>query len=95
MSTSAEPVRVTRRQFEIMDFIRSHSLAKGFPPTQNEIAFQFGFASVNAVSEHVALLVAKGCVTRERGKNRSLVVTEGGKNAWVGKRWEVREVPVE
>lgn len=52
-------IKLTPRQQEILDFIRSTLEVLGAPPTRAEIANAFGFASHNAAEEHLKAL-AKG-----------------------------------
>ena len=45
---------LTGRQREILTFIARQIEKEGFPPTLQEIARRFRFASVNAVRDHLA-----------------------------------------
>jgi repressor LexA len=65
---------LTRRQQQILDFIRKWQRTEGATPTFQEIADQFGFRSLNSVSEHIRLLRKKGALAAEPGKARSLRV---------------------
>ena len=66
---------LTRKQQQILDFILKRQRAEGAAPTFQEIADQFGFRSLNSVTEHLRLLRQKGCLESEPGKARSLRVT--------------------
>ena len=66
---------LTRKQQQILDFILKRQRAEGATPTFQEIADQFGFRSLNSVTEHLRLLRQKGCLESEPGKARSLRVT--------------------
>ena len=68
-------IELTRRQQQILDFILKRQQADGTTPTYQEIAHQFGFRSLNSVTEHVRLLRQKGCLESDPGKARSLRVT--------------------
>lgn len=57
---------LTRRQSEILDYIRQYSQEQGYAPTLQEIGRRFGLSSVATVHKHVAQLVAKGYLKRER-----------------------------
>lgn len=61
---------LTRRQSEILNFIRDYSASRGYAPTLEEIGGHFGLSSVATVHKHVANLVAKGYLKRGR-KNAS------------------------
>ncbi len=65
---------LTRKQQQILDFILKWQRMEGAPPTYQEIADQFGFRSLNSVTEHVRLLRQKGFLTSEPGKARALRV---------------------
>jgi repressor LexA len=55
---------LTKRQAEILNFIKTHIQYSGFPPTISEIQDQFSFKSPNAVQEHLKALVRKGQIRR-------------------------------
>lgn len=51
---------LTRRQAEILDFIREHIEHNGMAPTRAEVALRFGFKSKNAAADHLRALEQKG-----------------------------------
>jgi repressor LexA len=65
---------LTRKQQQVLDFVQRRQRMEGIMPTFQEIADQFGFRSVNSVTEHVRLLKQKGFLESEPGKARSLRV---------------------
>jgi repressor LexA len=65
---------LTDRQREILDFIVRWVEEQGFPPTLQEIAGKFRFASVNAVRDHLKALERKGYLRRRAGASRSLTL---------------------
>ena len=65
----------TRKQQQILDFIQQWQHTEGVSPTFAEIAAEFGFRSVNSVTEHVRLLRQKGLLTEAPGRVRALTVT--------------------
>lgn len=66
---------LTRRQSEILAFIRQYSGDQGYAPTLQEIGNRFGLSSVATVHKHVAQLVAKGYLKRgRRNASRDLEV---------------------
>jgi repressor LexA len=67
-------IGLTRKQQQILDFIQKWQRTEGTTPTFQEIADQFGFRSLNSVTEHVRLLRNKGVLVTEPGKARSLRV---------------------
>lgn len=68
--------RLTPRQQEILDLIRSSLEASGFPPTRAEIARAFGFASPNAAESHLKALEKKGLLRLEAGAARGIRLVE-------------------
>ncbi len=57
---------LTRRQAEILEFIRDHRQEHGYAPTLQEIGQRFGLSSPATVHKHVSHLVSKGYLRRER-----------------------------
>ena len=65
---------LTKRQQEILDFIKGHIEKCGYPPTRHEIAVAFGFSSDNGAHQHVLCLVKKGYIRLQRGARAIEVV---------------------
>jgi repressor LexA len=66
---------LTRRQSEILEYIREYTQREGYAPTLQEIGRQFGLSSVATVHKHVAHLVSKGYLRRaRRNASRDLTV---------------------
>ncbi|MBS1209491.1 MAG: lexA [Proteobacteria bacterium] len=65
-------LELTRRQQEILDFIRDRIAADGMPPTRAEIATAFCFASPNAAESHLRALAQKGAIHLESGSARGI-----------------------
>lgn len=72
---------LTRRQAEILEYVRWYSDQHGYAPTLQEIGDRFDLSSVATVHKHVAQLVAKGYLKRGRrnaSRDLSVVETEPG-----------------
>lgn len=69
---------LTRRQLEILEFIRRHALDHGYPPTVREIGRRFGIKSPNGVEAHLKALERKGRIVRGDMKSRTITVTGAG-----------------
>lgn len=69
-------MKLTPRQQQILDFIRSTLEVLGAPPTRAEIAQAFGFASHNAAEEHLRALAKKGLIVLEPGSARGIRLVE-------------------
>ena len=65
-----------RRQQQILDFIRDQQATRGITPSRAEIQEHFGFASPNAVTEHLKALEKKGALQRPANTARGLVLTD-------------------
>ena len=65
---------VTRRQREILDFITGQLDAKGYAPSFEEIARQFGFHSLATVHEHLTNLERKGYIRRAHNESRAIEI---------------------
>jgi len=65
---------VTRRQREILDFIAGHLDTKGYAPSFEEIARQFGFRSLATVHEHLTNLERKGYIRRAHNESRAIEI---------------------
>jgi repressor LexA len=76
---------LTPRQAEIVELIRSHVEATGFPPTRAEIARILGFRSVNAAEEHVKALVKKGVIELLPNASRGIRLAQGAGLPVVGR----------
>jgi len=72
--------QLTRRQLEVLTFIRSSYRANGVPPSIREVADAISVHNTNAVVCHLRPLLAKGMI-RHAGKKMSRsylpVVPEG------------------
>jgi repressor LexA len=65
---------LTRRQREILDYIAAHIGSKGYAPSFEEIARQFGFQSLATVHEHLTNLERKGCIRRSHNESRAIEI---------------------
>src|SRR5436309_2920198 len=65
---------LTRRQREILDFISTHIESKGYAPSFEEIARQFGFQSLATVHEHLTNLERKGYIRRTHNESRAIEI---------------------
>lgn len=68
--------KLTARQQEILDLIRSEIQRTGFPPTRVEIAQALGFRSPNAAEDHLKALARKGAIVLTAGASRGIRLAE-------------------
>ncbi|WP_368133832.1 transcriptional repressor LexA [Collinsella bouchesdurhonensis] len=72
--------KITKRQQQIYDFIRSYQTEKGYPPSVREMAAAVGLSSPSTVHAHLSALEAHGLIKRDKTKPRALEVFEQGGN---------------
>jgi len=65
---------LTKRQKEILDFIKISDEIHGYAPSLDEIKSHFNLSAVSTVHEHIANLEKKGFLTRELNQARSIQV---------------------
>jgi len=64
----------TQKQQAVFEFIKTHLIEKGFPPTVREVAGHFGFASPLSAQLHIKALIKKGLLRKTPFKQRSLEI---------------------
>ncbi|HTO76150.1 MAG TPA: transcriptional repressor LexA [Thermoanaerobaculia bacterium] len=69
-------MNLTKRQKEILDFIRSYRREQGISPTQREIRERFGLSSFGTVQKHLKRLEEKGALSREWNRSRGIAPSE-------------------
>lgn len=65
-------MNLTRRQKDILDYIRSYRAAHGISPTQREIRENFGLSSFGTVQKHLKRLEEKGALSRQWNRSRGI-----------------------
>ena len=68
--------KITKRQQQIYDFIRSYQTEKGYPPSVREMAAAVCLSSPSTVHAHLSALEAHGLIKRDKTKPRALEVFE-------------------
>jgi repressor LexA len=63
---------LTKRQQEIVDFIKRYSARHGYPPTVRDIGRAVGLASSSTVHQHLANLERGGLLRRDPSKPRAI-----------------------
>ena len=85
---------LTKRQAQILSFIKTHIQYSGFPPTISEIQGQFSFKSPNAVQEHLKALVRKGQIRRNPNQWRGLELMAANKSRDEATQYSTVSVPL-
>jgi len=65
-------VNLTKRQQEIVDFIKKYSARYGYPPTVRDIGKAIGLTSSSTVHAHLANLEKVGLLRRDPAKPRAI-----------------------
>ncbi len=66
-------MNLTRRQQELLDFLRENQRSNGVMPSTREIQAHFGFASQTAAVSHLRALQRKGVIERLPHKARAVI----------------------
>jgi len=66
------PVKLTKRQQQVLDVIKDKIASNGYPPTRVEIAKKLGFKSANAAEDHLKALARKGVIELIAGTSRGI-----------------------
>ena len=83
---------LTKRQNEILDYIKSYIVKYGYPPTVREIGASLGVSSPATIHAHLENLEEKGVIRRKETKNRAIELLVD--NEYATKEVEVVEVPL-
>ena len=67
-----DTIELTKRQQEILDFIKKFIIKHGFPPTIREIGEGLGVSSPATIHAHLENLENKGVIKRNDTKNRAI-----------------------
>ena len=78
-------IKLTPRQTEVLDFIKSYIDETGYPPTRADIAKELGFKSANASEEHLKALARKGAIEMIPGTSRGIKLPESSGLPIVGR----------
>ncbi|MBT2700367.1 transcriptional repressor LexA [Neobacillus sp. C211] len=85
--------KISKRQQDILDFIKSEVKSKGYPPSVREIGEAVGLASSSTVHGHLARLESKGLIRRDPTKPRAIEILEADVAAHIPRNTVVN-VPV-
>jgi SOS-response transcriptional repressor LexA len=75
-SQSAEPLRPTKKQKELLNFIEEFINVRGYSPSYREIMKGLQYTSVATVSLHVSSLIKRGHLQKRDRSARSLEVVK-------------------
>ena len=83
---------LTKRQNEILTYIKKYMVSHGYPPTIREIGAALGESSPATIHAHLANLESKGFIKKEDTKNRAIELLV--ENEYAIKDEEVVSVPL-
>lgn len=64
--------KLTKRQEDVLNFIKSYKVEHGYPPTVREIAQELDVSSPATIQAHLDRLADKGYIKRGSNKNRTI-----------------------
>jgi len=67
-------VYLTKRQSQLLDYLRSSIASNGYAPSLEEIAAHFELSSVGTVHKHLKALEDKGVIQRQWNRSRAIEV---------------------
>lgn len=84
--------KLTKRQEEILTFIKEYIVSNGYPPTVREIGRALGVSSPATIHAHLTNLADKGFIKKEETKNRAIELLV--ENEFASKNENVIDVPL-
>ena len=83
---------LTKRQDEILTYVKEYIVSHGYPPTVREIGRDLGVSSPATIHTHLNKLVEKGYVKKDGSKNRAIELLV--ENEFENKDPDIIEVPL-
>ncbi len=83
--------RISAKQLEILEFIKSETLAKGYPPTVRDICEAVNLKSTASVHAHLETLEKNGYIRRDPTKPRAIEIID---DEYSLNRRECAQVPI-
>lgn len=83
--------KITKKQQEILDYMKDQILSKGYPPSVREICEAVGLKSTSSVHSHLETLEKNGYIRRDPTKPRAIEIMDDEFNIT---RRELVSVPV-
>ena len=85
--------KITPKQQEILDFIKSEILNKGYPPAVRDICEAVHLKSTSSVHSHLETLEKNGYIRRDPTKPRAIEIMDEGFN-YLRTETEITSIPV-
>lgn len=84
-------IRPTRKQTELLEFIKTFIAENGYSPSYREIMVGQNYTSVATVASHVNNLISRGHLVKRENSARSLEVVEANLSAFTAEVKNVTE----
>jgi len=78
---------LTKRQSELLDYLRQTIATQGYAPSLEEMAEHFELSSVGTVHKHLKALEEKGAIRRQWNRSRAIEIVESSDG-------QARRIPV-
>jgi repressor LexA len=83
---------LTKRQEEILNYIKEYIVSNGYPPTVREIGEAIGLSSPATIHSHLSNLELKGYIKKDEAKNRAIELLV--KNEYLANDSKIVDVPL-
>ena len=85
------PAKISKKQQEILDYLKEEILSRGYPPTVREICEKVGLKSTSSVHSHLSTLERNGYIRRDPTKPRAIEICD---DSFQMVRTEMASLPV-
>lgn len=83
--------KISAKQQEILEYIKSEIINRGYPPTVRDICNAVNLKSTSSVHSHLATLEREGYIVRDKTKPRAIEIVDDSFNST---RCDIINVPV-
>ena len=83
--------KISKKQEEILEFVKEQILNKGFPPSVREICEAVGLKSTSSVHAHLETLEKNGYIRRDPTKSRTIEILD---DSFEMVRTEMTSIPI-
>ncbi|MBO6137872.1 MAG: transcriptional repressor LexA [Lachnospiraceae bacterium] len=83
--------KISKKQEEILEFVKEQILNKGFPPSVREICDAVGLKSTSSVHAHLETLEKNGYIRRDPTKSRTIEILD---DSFEMVRTEMTSIPI-
>ncbi len=87
-----EKGKLTKKQQEIYEFIKSEIIQRGYPPSVRDICSAVQLKSTSSVHAHLQTLESLGYIRRDPAKSRTIEITD--EHFYAGYRRDIQNVPM-